>query len=491
MAPSIIEPMSISTNDVQSQGVAKNNVTSDSPVKAIVSGTKTTLQIHFHDGSAIFHSQWLHDARCDLGSERKAPEAFCEDPEDASVLIERATVSGSGPRTTVNVTWPDGAMTPFPAVWLRLLAPQVAKSLHAGPIQKQSNIPPGWKVSGFAMPEISYNKIMASNVSKKDFSATKAWILDTLLLDGSPGIFKIVDLPEVDPHAESTQVGNLLTVILKRLFNEVFQHSMRPADATFKIASHYREPAQKKDELSNELPNQPSNHDNAQRIKELPNYDTSEVLLPHADHSHYDNPVRVQGFHAVQGHSENTFLHACAALQTLQDEDPDLYEALATSPYILGRVAQFYTPSLFQTTVDTAIRKMPGYPDQFKAIRWHPHLAGYLLTPFEQYETARRAHRKFQEIMRRDSHQLKIDLKPGDMYVWDNFRILHGRERIFSTPRLAVGQTVIEQVVNDHYRVKQMEFLTRYMNEHWLVQTPTWELQNLVNLIKESEASNA
>jgi len=133
---------------------------------------------------------------------------------------------------------------------------------------------------------------------------------------------------------------------------------------------------------------------------------------------------------------------------------------------------------------------MPGYPDEVKCIRWHPHLAGYLLSPYEDYERARRAHCKFQEIVRRDSHQVKVKLNPGDMYVWDNFRLLHGRNKIFSTPRMAIGQTVIEQVVNDNYRVKQMDFLSRFIGEHWLVQTPTWQLDNFVKLVKAATTDN-
>jgi trimethyllysine dioxygenase len=449
------------------------NISSDSGPNqlirnCIVSPSKDTLTVAFYNATVVFHAQWLHDARCDIGSERRAPQVFCEQP--SVVRIQSVRVSSSGVKTTVDVTWDHGSTTPFPAVWLQLLAPLVAKQLEpVTEVAEKPAICKGWLANELVIPELSYQKIAGEDLSTEEFLATKAWILDTLLLEGSPGIIKIAHLPEVDTYTESTQVGNLLTDILKLLFGAVFQHSMRPPDATFKIASYY--------------------HESTSRIRELPNYDTSEILLPHADHSHYDNPVRVQGLHAVQGHSENTFIDAFAALSTLREEDLDLYEALCTAPYILGRVAQFYSPALYQTTVDTAVRMMPGYPEKIKCIRWHPHLAGYLLNSYEDYEKARRAHCKFQEIVRRDSHQVKLKFNPGDMYIWDNFRLLHGREKIFSTPRMAVGQTVIEQVVNDQYRVKQMEFLNQFIGEHWLVQTPTWQLDNLIKLVKEATAN--
>jgi len=429
-----------------------------------VSPLKDALTVSFYNATVTFHAQWLHDARCDIGSQRRAPQAFCQQLNP--IHIQNASVSGSGAKTAVNVTWDNGSTTPFPAVWLQVLAPLVAKKLEPIQAGEKPTISKGWLASELVIPEISYQKIIGNHLSHDEFLATKAWILDTLLLRGSPGIIKIIDLPGVDTSTEGTQVGNLLTDILKRLFGSVFQHSRRVPDTTFKIASSYDE--------------------SATRITELPNYDTAEILLPHADHSHYDSPARIQGLHAVQGNSENTFVDAFAAVNTLREEEPNLYDALCRAPYIIGRVAQFYSPPLYQTTVDTAVRMMPGYSDEIKCIRWHPHLAGYLLTPFDDYERARRAHCKFQEIMRRDSHLVKFRLNPGDMYVWDNFRLLHGREQIFSTPRLAVGQTVVEQVVNDNYRVKQMNFLSQFIDHHWLVQTPTWQLDNLAKLIKEA-----
>jgi trimethyllysine dioxygenase len=429
-----------------------------------ISPDKDTLTVSFNDATFIFHAQWLHDARCDRGPSRDAANAFCQKVNEA--YIQGADISGSGIETTLDIAWNDGGSSSFPALWLRLLGPLVGKQPQSVSVALNGPaIPKGWLASTLVIPEVSYQKIMGEHLSHDEFLATKASLLDTLLLDSAPGIIKITNLPEVDVRSESSQKNNLVTQILNRLFGSVFQHSMRGPDETFKVASQYQEPGK--------------------RAAGLPNYDTSEILLPHTDHAHYDNPVRVQGFHAIEGTSENTFIHGLAALATLHDEAPDLYDALCAGPMVLGRVAQFYSPPYYQTTVDTAVRKTPGNPDQPNCIRWHPHLAGYLLTPFDTFAKSRTAHRKFQEIMRRDSHMLKIELRPGDLYVWDNFRILHGREKIFDVPRTAVGQTVIEQVVSDQYRAVKMEWLRQYIGEHWLVQTPTGELDRLVGLFKE------
>lgn len=50
---------------------------------------------------------------------------------------------------------------------------------------------------------------------------------------------------------------------------------------------------------------------------------------------------------------------------------------------------------------------------------------------------------------------------------------------------MVTGQTITEQVVNDHYRVKQIEFPRRFVREHWLVQIPKRELNRFVKLVKE------
>lgn len=424
-----------------------------------ISSGQDALTVEFRDAIFTFHAQWLHDAKCDNGSSRDAHNAFCQKLK--VTYIQEVEVTGNGVGTLLSITWSDNKSTAFPALWLRVLAPIVAKQLHPLATLKPI-ISTGWLVGTVVIPEITYDSIAGENLTAKDFLATKTWMLDNLLQESYTGIVRVTNLPEVDICSEGTQRNNLVTQILKRLFGTVFQHSMRGADETFKVATHYR--------------------DDSKRIVELPNYDTNEVLLPHVDHAHYDNPVRVQGFHAVEGTSENTFIDGFAALSTLRDEQPELYEALCASPMVLGRVAQFYSPALFQTTVDTAVRKEVSPPHRVKCVRWHPHLAGCLLTSFDGFEQARRAHQAFQEVMRRDTHMLRVLLRPGDLYLWDNFRILHGRERLLEVPRTAVGQTVIEQVVNDEYRRLCADRLRGCIGEDWLVQTPNEQLEELVAL---------
>ena len=145
-----------------------------------------------------------------------------------------------------------------------------------------------------------------------------------------------------------------------------------------------------------------------------------------------------------------------------------------------------YAEPLYQATVDTAITMHPG-SGQVKRARWHPNLTGSLLVPYDDYKQARLAHQKFQEIIRRDTHQLKLLFKPGDYYIWDNFRLLHGREQVLQNPRTGVGQTVPEQVVHDRYRALHMDILKNYVDARWLVHMPMPQLCDMLRLVRESK----
>lgn len=422
-----------------------------------VSPDRESVTVEFTDATYTFHAQWLHDAKCDSGASRSAASAFCAQNTTHSILA--VAKAGAGINASMMVSWDDGTRTGFPAPWLRVMAPIVARQ-HAAEPSAKPELQPGWLAASLSVPEFAYRDIYTEDTDRFDY--VKSQIFENLLLESATGIIKITGLPTPDFHAERSQKDNLVTRILKKLFGGVFQHPMRGTDETFKVSTNY-EPASK-------------------RAVELPNYNTDEVLLPHVDHAHYGSPARVQGFYGLEGQSENTFVSAWAALATLKEESPGLFEQLCSASMVIGRVAQFYNPPLIQSTVDTAVTMQPGFPNSIKRIRWHPHLTGSLLTPFDTYPRARLAHQKFQEIMRRPTHQLTALLKPGDLYLWDNFRILHGRERVLEVPRTALGQTVPEQVLVDEYRAMNIKWLKDVVEEKWLVHVPDAQLHEMVKL---------
>ena len=428
--------------------------------KKCTHGNKVT--VNFRDVTFTFHAQWLHDARCDDGPSKNAATAICQQPLPTA-HAETVEISGQGAGRTLDVTWDDGLASKFPAVWLRAMAPLVARSDSPEAASKERSDLQGWLVDTLKIPEISYHEIFPKEPKQEDLDSITTLVLHQLLDESMPGIVKIIDLPSPILEDERSHHNNINTQVLKRLFGSVFIHPIRGTDQTFNVSSH---------------------SDDAKRAVGVPNYDTTQLLLPHTDHAFYDNPIQVEGFYCLEGQSENTWVSAFATLATLKQESPDLYEHLCKAPMALGRVSRFYGDPLYQATVDTAVTMEPGFPDQVKRVRWHPNLMGSLLTPYDEYKQARAAHQKFEEIMRRNTHQLKLIFKPGDLYIWDNFRVLHGRERVLEVPRTGVGQTVPEQIVHDRSRALHMNVLQKYVDEKWLVHMPMKQLREMVRIVK-------
>ena len=365
---------------------------------------------------------------------------------------------------TLDVAWNDNLISKFPGSWLRVMAPLVGRPESPQLALKEEPISKGWLVDALGIPEISYRGIFPDGSKQEERSNDITLEVLNKLLDASlPGIMKIVDLPEPNLEDERNHKNNIVTLVLKRLFGSVFVHPIRGSDQTFNVSSHSKD---------------------AERAIGVANYDTTQLLLPHSDHAFYDTPNQVQGFYGLEGQSENTWVSVLSALATFREEYPNLYHHLRDTPVTIGRVSRFYGDPLYQATVDTPITPQPGFPNQIKRVRWHPNLTGALLAPYSEYTEARLAHQRFQEIMRRDTHQLKLVLKAGDLYIWDNFRLLHGRERVLEVPRTGVGQTVPEQVVHDRYRALHIELLKQHVDEGWLVHMPIPQLREMVRLIR-------
>jgi alpha-ketoglutarate-dependent taurine dioxygenase len=421
------------------------------------SSTGQFVAVEFAGETFTFHSQWLHDAQVDDGPYKQATNTYaCKSSLNE---VQKAVVGGHGSESTVEVSWKDGKVSRFPSVWLRVYAPLVANSHSNETTEKALQIPQGWLVNTLKMPEISYSKIFP------EISVTTACcIYEILVHESFPGILKIVDLPPPVVEDERKGEKTILASVLKQIFGSVFSHPRRGPDVAYTMASHHQQYTNKGQLVSN--------------------YNLNNLLLPHIDQSMYQLPSLIDGLFNVEGESLNTFLSCPAVLQTLREEHPELVDSLFTTPMAFGRVAHIYSPPQYQGTTPTAVISPPGFPYRIHRFHWNPHQVGSLLCSFSEYPTALLAHRKFQEISSRETHLLKVRFKPGDMYLWSNHKVLHGREEVLKVPRTGVGQTVPEQVVLDGWREMLIGRLLGALEEKWLVQVPLaqlYELDKIVN----------
>lgn len=424
-----------------------------------ISPSGDSVTISFHDGVFRFHSQWLHDAQVDEGPSKIANEVFTQIKSTFSA--QAAAISGTGFKTRVNIQWNDGKASSFPGPWLRVFAPLVAKRLDDFEANEKSQeviLDKGWQTPNLEIPEVWFEDIVDCFENPR----TKAAIFDLLLQPDSAGIIKIVGLPEPNIDDERATQNAILTKILKQLFGEVFKHARRAPETTSNISSHVEADVKKGEAL--------------------PNYDTQKELLPHTDHTFYELPGRVQGLYCLEGESINTFVSCPAVLATFKEETPELLGALEKAPMAIGRLAHWYQPPLYQGNVNSIMTSHPVSKEV--KFRWHPHLSGFLLSPHDEYAEARNAVRKFQQISRRESHELRVHFQPGDMYIWDNHRLLHGREQVLSEPRTSVSLTVPEQAVLDSWRAMKIERLKEGgIEEKWLLHVPQRQLGELVQML--------
>ena len=428
------------------------------------------VTVVFQDTASTFHAQWLHDAQCDNGAAaRNAVTAICQQPI-TNVHIENVQLSGEGPNMTLDVAWDDNLRSKFPGFWLRVMAPLVGRServhlpkrLHSIPMEYVSS--KGWLDDAFKVPEISYQAIFPRGSKKEELSNQVILrVLNELLDVSSPGIVKIVDLPEQNLKDERKPKNNFSTLALKRLFGSVSIYGIRGTDQTFNVSSDSKD---------------------AERAVGVAHYETTQPVLPYSHHSFYDNPDQIQGFYGLEGQIETTWVYILTALETFWDEFPNLYHYLLDIPMTIGRILRFDGDPLYQATVDPPITREPWFPNLIKRVRWNPNLTGALLAPYNDYKEARLAHQRFQEIMRRDTHQLKLVIKPGDLYIWNNFRVLHGLERVLEAPRKGIGQTVPERDVHDRYRALHVDMLKRHVDEAWLVHMPMPQLREMLRRIE-------
>ena len=138
--------------------------------KKCTNGNKVTVE--FPDRTFVFHSQWLHDARCDDGAARNAETALCRQSA-AAIHVESVRISDQGAKATLDVTWDGGRSSIFPLRWLRMMASSVAaegngacRSASRRPAQNK-----GWTAEALEIPEISYHDLFR-DVSPAQYLST-------------------------------------------------------------------------------------------------------------------------------------------------------------------------------------------------------------------------------------------------------------------------------------------------------------------------------
>jgi gamma-butyrobetaine hydroxylase len=151
---------------------------------------------------------------------------------------------------------------------------------------------------------------------------------------------------------------------------------------------------------------------------------TAVELRPHTDLPYYENPPEIQFLHCFSADApggESTLVDGFWVADQVRREDPDAFRVLCEVPI----------PYRFQddgTDLRFAAPVIGRAPDgTYREIRFHNALTAPLDLPVEMIEPTYRALRRFDRVARSDEAQLVVRLQPGDVMVFHNRRVLHGR----------------------------------------------------------------
>lgn len=151
-----------------------------------------------------------------------------------------------------------------------------------------------------------------------------------------------------------------------------------------------------------------------------------KALKPHTDEPYRASPPGLLLFHCIandqSGAGSSLFMDGFEIAEKLRRHDPDGFAALSTCAQPFRRH--------FADDVDLIAEFSILNTDKFGnlcGIRLNDRVAAPLSIPLNQVETYYRGLRYLLELAESDSLMLKITLQPGDIAIFDNHRILHGR----------------------------------------------------------------
>lgn len=152
----------------------------------------------------------------------------------------------------------------------------------------------------------------------------------------------------------------------------------------------------------------------------------SNSQAPHTDESFRHATLGIMLFHCLKpdpsGAGESMFADGIAAAEALRETDPDAFEFLATTPLV--QAAERNPQERFRTRGRIIATDTLGVVRGVKvADRTLPPLD----LPEDKIEPAYRALRAFLAQLYAPERIFKKCLEPGEMAVFDNQRVLHGR----------------------------------------------------------------
>jgi len=160
---------------------------------------------------------------------------------------------------------------------------------------------------------------------------------------------------------------------------------------------------------------------------------TDAAIGLHTDQPFLDAPPRYQLLHGIRGAErggDTVLADGEAAFRYLASLDADAAELLLRTPVRFHRRQRHFEREVIAPIVTLRDGRVHVRSSYFTA-------APYRL-PFDRMTAWYRAHDHFVRILRDARHHFAFRIRPGDVLVYDNWRMLHGRTA-FAGPRWVRG----------------------------------------------------
>jgi gamma-butyrobetaine dioxygenase len=151
---------------------------------------------------------------------------------------------------------------------------------------------------------------------------------------------------------------------------------------------------------------------------------TNVSLDPHTDNPYRAPVPGIQLLHCLANETTgglSTLVDGFAVAQTLRDAEPEAFRVLAGTP-----VRFKYIDADTELTASAPPIEL-DVTGALKSIHFSPRLDFVPLFPPEQLDAYFRARRKFDQRLRAPQFEIRFLLKAGDLVMFDNCRLLHGR----------------------------------------------------------------
>lgn len=152
---------------------------------------------------------------------------------------------------------------------------------------------------------------------------------------------------------------------------------------------------------------------------------TAAALPPHTDLTNQELPPGFQFLHCIANSAAgggSMFCDGFAIAEDLRESDPDSFRLLSEVEIPM----RFHDEAVDIRRHDTVIETARN--GDLIQLRFNAHLAGIFDMPAERHAAYYRAYRRLMAMTRDPAYLIRLRLGAGEMVVFDNRRVLHGRE---------------------------------------------------------------